>query len=42
VDSPLEYFSGKARLQQVLADYGLSYAILRPTVLFGKKTDLMA
>lgn len=42
MDSPHEYFSGRARLQQVLIDYGLSYAILRPAALFGKKTDLMA
>ncbi len=35
-DSPLEYFSGKARLERALIESGLSYAILRPTVLFGK------
>ena len=34
-DSPLEYFSGKGRLENVLKDSGLSYAILRPAVLFG-------
>jgi len=34
-DSPLEYFSGKARLERALADSGISHAILRPTVLFG-------
>jgi len=33
--SPLEYFSGKARLERALQASGLSYAILRPTVLFG-------
>jgi uncharacterized protein YbjT (DUF2867 family) len=36
-DSPLEYFSGKARLERALRESGLSYAILRPTVLFGKE-----
>lgn len=36
-DSPLEYFSGKARLEQALRESGLSYAILRPTVLFGRE-----
>lgn len=34
-DSPLPYFSGKARLEGALRRSGLSYAILRPTVLFG-------
>lgn len=40
-DSPLEYFSGKARLEQALVESGLSYAILRPTVLFGKEDILI-
>jgi NADH dehydrogenase len=40
-DSPLEYFRGKARLEQALATTGLSYAILRPTVLFGKEDILI-
>ena len=40
-DSPLEYFSGKARLERALAESGLSYAILRPTVLFGKEDILI-
>ena len=40
-DSPLEYFSGKARLEQALMESGLSYAILRPTVLFGKEDILI-
>jgi len=35
LDSPLQYFRGKAELEQALADSGLSYAILRPAVLFG-------
>ncbi|MFV1963994.1 MAG: SDR family oxidoreductase [Pirellulaceae bacterium] len=41
VDSPLEYFSGKARLEQALMESGISYAILRPTVLFGKEDVLV-
>jgi uncharacterized protein YbjT (DUF2867 family) len=41
VDSPLEYFSGKARLERALVESGLSYAILRPTVLFGKEDILV-
>jgi NADH dehydrogenase len=40
-DSPLEYFSGKARLERALHASGLSYAILRPTVLFGKEDVLV-
>jgi uncharacterized protein YbjT (DUF2867 family) len=39
--SPLEYFSGKAQLEHALAESGLSYAILRPTVLFGKEDILI-
>jgi nucleoside-diphosphate-sugar epimerase len=39
--SPLEYFSGKARLERALVESGLSYAILRPTVLFGKEDILI-
>jgi uncharacterized protein YbjT (DUF2867 family) len=40
-DSPLEYFSGKARLERALKESGLSYSILRPTVLFGKEDILV-
>jgi uncharacterized protein YbjT (DUF2867 family) len=40
-DSPLEYFSGKARLERALIDSGISHAILRPTVLFGKEDILI-
>lgn len=41
IDSRLEYFSGKARLEQTLMESGLSYAILRPGVLFGKEDILI-
>jgi len=34
-DSPLPYYRGKARLERELMASGLSYAILRPAVLFG-------
>lgn len=34
-DSPLAYFRGKAFAEQIVRESGLSYAILRPTVLFG-------
>jgi NADH dehydrogenase len=40
-ESPLEYFSGKARLEQALIESGVSYAILRPAVLFGKEDILV-
>ena len=41
MESPLEYFSGKARLEEALMASGMSYAILRPTVLFGKEDILV-
>jgi NADH dehydrogenase len=40
-DSPFEYFSGKARMERGLRESGLSYAILRPAVLFGKEDILI-
>jgi len=40
-DSNLEYFHGKAVLERVLVESGISYAILRPTVLFGKEDILI-
>ncbi len=40
-DSAHEYFSGKAKLERALRESGLSYAILRPTVLFGKEDILV-
>lgn len=41
LDSPLEYFSGKAELEQALKETGVSYAILRPAVLFGGRDILI-
>jgi uncharacterized protein YbjT (DUF2867 family) len=41
LSSPLEYFRGKAELEAALSSSGLSYAILRPTVLFGKEDILI-
>lgn len=40
-ESPLEYFSGKARLETALRNSGMSWAILRPTVLFGEEDILI-
>jgi NADH dehydrogenase len=34
-DSKLGYFRGKAAIERLIAASGLSYAILRPTVIFG-------
>jgi len=39
--SSLPYFSGKAHLERGLIESGLSYAILRPAVLFGKEDILI-
>ena len=41
LDSQLEYFNGKAQLEEALKETGISYAILRPTVLFGKEDILI-
>lgn len=41
LNSPLEYFHGKAVLEQALIASGISYAILRPTVIFGKEDILI-
>ena len=41
LDSPLEYFRGKAQLEEGLMATGISYAILRPTVLFGQEDILI-
>jgi NADH dehydrogenase len=39
--SPLPYFSGKAELEKSIRDTGISHAILRPTVIFGKEDILI-
>ncbi len=40
-DSPLEYFSSKAVMEEALITSGLSHAILRPAVLFGREDILI-
>jgi uncharacterized protein YbjT (DUF2867 family) len=40
-ESALEYFHGKAVLERALTESGMSYAILRPTVLFGEEDILI-
>ena len=41
LDSPLPYFHGKAFLEGAVRQSGLSYAIVRPTVIFGKEDILI-
>ena len=41
LDSAFEYFSGKAKLEEAIKASGLSFAILRPAVLFGKEDILI-
>ena len=41
LESPLGYYRGKAQLEQAVIDSGLSYAILRPTVIFGSEDVLI-
>ncbi len=40
-ESPLGYYKGKAQLEHAVIDSGLSYAILRPTVIFGVEDILI-
>lgn len=41
LDSDLPYFKGKAIVEDYLKKSGLSYAIIRPTVIFGRKGILI-
>jgi NADH dehydrogenase len=41
LESPLGYYKGKAEVEQALVASGLSYAILRPTVIFGVEDILI-
>lgn len=40
-ESPLAYYRGKAELEQAVIESGLSYTILRPTVIFGMEDVLI-
>ena len=40
-DSPLPYFRGKGLLENAIAQSGLSYAIVRPTLVFGLEDILI-
>jgi len=41
LDSRLGYYSGKAQVEQAVRESGLSYTILRPTVIFGTEDILI-
>jgi len=41
LDSALPYFKGKAEIERIIHQSGLSFAILRPTVLFGAEDVLI-
>jgi NADH dehydrogenase len=40
-NSPLPYFRGKAKIEDYVKQIGISYAILRPALLFGKEDILI-
>jgi NADH dehydrogenase len=40
-DSPFPYFRGKAAIEEMIRASGLGYAIVRPTVIFGKEDILI-
>jgi uncharacterized protein YbjT (DUF2867 family) len=40
-DSPLPYYRGKAQQEAALAESGLPYAIVRPTLVFGREDILV-
>ncbi len=41
VESPLPYFRGKALVERALRESGVSYAVLRPTIIFGREDILL-
>lgn len=41
LDLPLAYYKGKAQLEEAVKGSGLSYAIVRPTVIFGAEDILI-
>lgn len=41
LESPLGYYKGKAQLEKAVIESGLSYTILRPTVIFGPEDILI-
>jgi NADH dehydrogenase len=41
LDSPLPYYRGKALVERSLAEVGLPYSIVRPTLVFGGDADIL-
>jgi NADH dehydrogenase len=41
ITSPYSYFRGKAEVERILAEVGVSYAVLRPAILFGEDGVLL-
>ncbi len=41
LDSPLPYYSGKARQEQMLTESGIPHSIVRPTLVFGAEDILV-
>jgi NADH dehydrogenase len=41
LDSPLPYYQGKAKVEESIRESRLTYAILRPTVVFGREDILL-
>lgn len=41
LESPFPYFRGKAQQEKIIADSKLSYAIIRPTLIFGAEDILL-
>ena len=41
IQSPLPYYAGKARVENILADSGIPHSILRPTLIFGEEELLV-
>jgi NADH dehydrogenase len=39
--SPLPYYRGKARVERALAEVGIPYSIVRPTLIFGGGRDVL-
>jgi uncharacterized protein YbjT (DUF2867 family) len=42
LESPLPYFRGKAHVEYALAQCGVPYSIVRPTLIFGGERDVLA
>jgi uncharacterized protein YbjT (DUF2867 family) len=41
LESPLAYYRGKAEVERMVCESGMSYAIVRPTVIFGAEDILI-